>query len=87
MPPSPSIAAYLMRNDDPWHNESYTLWTCTRAGSIWRRPPSAGEMLMAAHTVSGSRLGTMGAAVRTPISGDYAELAKRWRHFRVLDRP
>ena len=58
-------------------NDSYNLWDMYSSGlDLAATAVRAGETLMAAHTVIGSRLGTMGAAVRSPITGDYAELAK-----------
>jgi hypothetical protein len=59
------------------HNSTYTLWDMYSFGlELGATAVRAGETMLAAHSVIGSRVGTMGAAARNPITADYAELAR-----------
>ena len=58
-------------------NKTYTLWDLYSSGfELAATAVRAGETMLAANTVIGSRVGTMGAAARNPIMADYAELAR-----------
>jgi hypothetical protein len=56
---------------------NYTLWDLYSSGfDLAATAVRAGETMLAANTVIGSRVGTMGAAARNPATADYAELAR-----------
>lgn len=56
---------------------TYSLWDLYSCGfELAATAVRAGETLMAAQAVIGSRVGTIGAAARNPLAGDYAELAR-----------
>lgn len=57
--------------------KTYTLWDMHSSGfDLAATAIRAGETMVAANTVIGSRMGTMGAAARNPMTADYAELAR-----------
>jgi hypothetical protein len=56
--------------------QAYTLWDMYSSGfDLAATAVRAGETMLAANAVIGSRVGTMQAAARNPITADYAELA------------
>jgi hypothetical protein len=58
-------------------NKTYSLWDMYSSGfDLAATAVRAGETMLAANAVIGSRVGTMGAAARNPITADYAELAR-----------
>lgn len=59
------------------HKKTYTLWDMYSSGfDLAATAIRAGETMLAANAVIGSRLGTIRAAARDPITADYAELAR-----------
>jgi hypothetical protein len=58
-------------------NKTYSLWDMySSVFDLAATVVRAGETMVAANVVIGSRVRTMGAAARNPISTDYAELAR-----------
>ena len=78
MPPSNAFLLQLSGHLPTMaRKKTYSLWDMYSSGlDLAATAVRAGETMLAANAVINSRVGTMGAAARNPITADYAELAK-----------